>query len=206
VARAGLPFLGNGIVGFDLAGDEAHFPIRPFRGALLWAKDAGYGITVHAGEAAGAESVRDAVELIGVSRIGHGVRAGEDASLPGLLRDRGITLEMRPTSNLQTGAVTSLATYPLVRYYRDGVRVTINTDNRTVSATTEARELRHGHSSMGLTLPDLAKITLTAVEAGFSDALGRRTLLEEFRAEMNSMGIAPRPSFEPQQGTESNAN
>ncbi|MBV9279388.1 MAG: adenosine deaminase [Chloroflexi bacterium] len=184
VARAGLPFLGNGVVGFDLAGDEAHFPILLHREPLRWAKDAGYGMTAHAGEAAGAESVRDAVEVVGVSRVGHGVRAGEDPALLSVLRDRRITLEMCPTSNNQTHSVPSLAGHPLARYYRDGVRVTINTDNRTVAGTTMTREMALCHEEMNLTLRELAALTLTAVEAGFADKAERRRVVEEMESEM----------------------
>ena len=189
-ARAGAPFLGRGVVGFDLAGDEAHFPVAPFRDALLWAKDAGYGMTVHAGEAAGARSVRDAVEMIGVSRIGHGTHAGEDPALLGVLKDREITLEMCPTSNVQTGSVSNLAAHPLPRYYRQGIRVTVNSDNRTVADTTLDRELRRA-LEMGLSPSDLAAMTLMALEAGFADMSERRALQAELQGEMEALGVVP---------------
>ncbi len=189
VAHAGLKYLGNGVVGFDIAGDEANFPVLLHREPLLFARDAGYGMTIHAGEAAGPQSVRDAVEGIGVTRIGHGVRSGEDVTLLPLLRDRHITLELCPTSNLQTHAVASLQDFPLLRYYRLGVPVTVNTDSRTVSNTSVTRELRLSESELGLSVADLANMTLTAVEAGFDDAGVRRELAVAMRREMVDLGI-----------------
>lgn len=189
VARAGLRFLGNGVVGFDIAGDEANFPVLPHREPLLFARDAGYGMTIHAGEAAGPQSVRDAVEKIGATRIGHGVRSGEDPSLLPLLRDRHITLELCPTSNVQTHAVPSLRGYPLLHYYRFGIPITVNTDSRTVSNTSVTRELQLSKSNLGLDVADLARMTLMAVEAGFDDAGVRRDLAGTMRRQMADLGI-----------------
>lgn len=193
VARAGLPFLGRGVVGFDLAGDEAGFPILLHREPLLWARAAGYGMTAHAGEAAGPQSVRDAVEVIGVSRVGHGVRAGEDPDLLPLLRDRRIALDMCLTSNRQTRSVPDLAHHPIARYHRDGLRVTINTDNRTVAATDMTRELTLTHQHTGLTLDDLSAITLGAVDAGFAEHAERQALRHEMAGEMRELGIGSVP-------------
>jgi len=192
VARAGLPHLGNGVVGIDLAGDEANFPILLHRDPLRWAKDAGYGMTAHAGEAAGAQSVRDAVEVIGVSRVGHGVRSYQDPSLVTTLRERRITLEMCPTSNLQTRSVANLAQHPLYRYYRDGVEVTVNTDNRTVSGTDMTRELLLCHEGMQLSVRELADMTLMALRAGFADAAERQSLEHDFKAELAALVLVQR--------------
>jgi adenosine deaminase len=189
VAEAGVPFLGKGVVAFDLAGDEARFSVLLHREPLLWAKSAGYGMTVHAGEAAGAQSVRDAVEAIGVSRIGHGTRSEEDPSLLPLLRDRHITLDMCPTSNVHVRTVPDLSSLPLGRYYHFGIPVSINSDNMTVSNTNVQRELELTHEHLGLSVTDLAKITLMAVEAGFAEERSRRALLSEFREEMKGIGI-----------------
>ncbi|GAC1625714.1 MAG: adenosine deaminase [Chloroflexota bacterium] len=191
VAEAGLPFLGNGVVGFDLAGDEARFSVLLHRESLLWARAAGYRLTVHAGEAAGPQSVRDAIETVGADRIGHGVRSEEDPSMVGVLRDTGVTLEMCPTSNVHTCAIRDLESHPLMRYYRAGVNVTVNSDNRTVSSTTMTRELLLSHKQLDVHVADLARMTLTAVEAGFDDLDERRTLLRDFRHDMESLGITP---------------
>jgi adenosine deaminase len=189
VAQAGVPFLGNGVIAFDLAGDEAHFPVLVHREPLLWARSAGYGMTVHAGEAAGAQSVRDAVEVIGVSRVGHGLRAEEDPSLLPVLRDRHITLEMCPTSNIHIKAIPNVASHPLARYYRFGIPVSINSDNMTVSSTSVQHELQLTHEYLGLSVQDLARITLIAVAAGFADAGERQAVRQEYQNEMSELGI-----------------
>lgn len=191
VAQAGISFLGKGVVGFDLAGDEAHYPILLHREPLLWAREAGYGLTAHAGEAAGAQSVRDAVEEIGVSRVGHGVRAGEDPTLLPILRDRRVGLDMCPTSNIQTCAVPSLTHHPALHYYRYGIPVTINTDNRTVANTSETQEMSLGYHQMGFTLEELAAMTLTAVEVGFAPRQERQEIRQRFQQEMAELGILP---------------
>jgi adenosine deaminase len=189
VARAGIQFLGHGVVAFDLAGDEEHFPVLLHKEPLLWAKGAGYGMTVHAGEAAGAQSVRDAVEVIGVSRIGHGTRAGEDPSLLPILRDRRIALDMCPTSNVHTKVLSSIHEHPLARYFRFGIPVTISCDNRTVSDVTLTHELEVSFEQLGLSPADLAAITLMAIEAGFADQADRRELLKEYEEDMKQLGI-----------------
>lgn len=189
VARAGLKYLGNGVVGFDIAGDEANYPVLLHRVPLHFARQAGYGLTVHAGEAAGAQSVRDAFEEIGATRIGHGVRSGEDPTLLPILRDQQITLELCLTSNLQTHAVPSLHHFPLRDYYRFGIPVTVNTDSRTVSNTTMTRELQLSEAELGLDVADLARMTLMAVDAGFDDAAARRDVARSMRREMLDLGI-----------------
>lgn len=191
VAKAGVRFLGQGVVGFDLAGDEANFPLLLHREPLLWAKSAGYGMTAHAGEASGAQSVRDAVEVIGVSRVGHGVRADEDPTLMSLLREWRISLDMCPTSNVQTRSVPDLSHHPLARYYRQDIRVTASTDNRTVSDTTMSRELELSHRYMGLSIPDLARITITSLEVGFAPESDRRGLILDYKRELTDLGILP---------------
>lgn len=188
VAVAGLPYLGRGVIGFDLAGDEAGYSVVLHREPLVWARDAGYNLTIHAGEAAGPQSVRDAVEIVGAQRIGHGTHSGEDASLLPVLRDRHITLEMCPSSNLQTRAVSSVAMHPLARYYRARIPVTVNTDNRTVSQTSMTRELSIG-TQLGLNVKDLAQMTLGAIEAGFGEPGARQEMARAYRTELASLGI-----------------
>lgn len=190
-ARAGVPYLGKGVVGFDLAGDEAGYPVLLHREPLLWARNAGYEMTIHAGEAAGAKSVRDAVEIIGASRIGHGTHSGEDPSLLPELRRRRITLEMCPTSNAQSQSVADMHRHPLLHLYREGVQVTVNTDNRTVSQTTETNEMALVQEKLGVSVEELAAMSLTAVEAGFAEESERRALLREMRQSYAALGIEP---------------
>lgn len=135
------------VVGLDLAGDEASYSAAPHRPAFELAHAAGLPSTVHAGEAAGPKSVWEAIDVLGARRIGHGVRSAADPELLKRLRTESITLEMCPTSNVQTGAVPSLEHHPAAALLERAIPVTISTDTRTTSATTLQREfdaLRQG--------------------------------------------------------------
>lgn len=133
-------FMGNGVVALDLAGAEALYPTVDYKHLFEFAAKEGIPYTIHAGEADGAQSVRDAVNM-GASRIGHGIRAIEDPSVVNMLAEYKIPLEMCPTSNLQTQAVKNLQNYPILHYINRGIPVTINSDNMTVSATDVSKEL-----------------------------------------------------------------
>ena len=134
---AAKTFLGQGVVALDLAGAESLYPTADYAPLFAQAREYGIPFTIHAGEAVGPHSIRAALDM-GASRIGHGVRAIEDPSLVPLLAQMGVTLECCLTSNAQTGAVSALASHPLRKLLAAGVRVTLNTDNPTVSATTLA--------------------------------------------------------------------
>ncbi|WP_329585445.1 adenosine deaminase [Streptomyces sp. NBC_01362] len=136
----------NIVVGLDLAGDETLYTAQPHRPAFDLAHSAGMLCTVHAGEAAGPESMWEAIDILGARRIGHGVRCTSDTALLNRLRTDKIALEMCPTSNVQTGAVPSLTDHPAIPLLAAGLLVTISTDTRTTSDTTLQREfdaLRH---------------------------------------------------------------
>ncbi|HZT95317.1 MAG TPA: adenosine deaminase [Chloroflexota bacterium] len=193
VARAGEHYLGLGVVGFDIAGDEAPYPILEHKEALLYARAAGYGMTAHAGEGAGAQSVRDAVEVIGVSRIGHGTRSREDASLLPVLRDRRISLDMCPYSNLQTKSVASLESHPIRFYFDYSIPVTVSTDSRTCSNTSVSLEMERIHEALDFSIDELWQMTLTALDVGFAPDSARQELRQEFEVEMQELvpGISP---------------
>ena len=157
---------GKGVVAVDLAGAEALFPTYTFHEEFAAVRAAGIPLIVHAGEAAGAQSVREAIEA-GAVRIGHGVRALEDPSVVQQLVERQITLELCPTSNLNTGIFTSYKEYPLRRLMEAGVRVSINTDNMTVSNTTLRREWDHMIRAFRLTDEEIAKIVSDTQKAAF---------------------------------------
>jgi adenosine deaminase len=139
------------VSGLDLAGDERLYPGAPHRPAFDLAHRAGLPCTVHAGEAAGAESVWEAIEVLGARRIGHGVRCAEDGALIERLRRDRITLETCPVSNVQTGAVPSLAVHPATRLLAAGLAVTVGTDARTTSATSLTREFAALREAAGWT-------------------------------------------------------
>jgi len=157
----------HGIVGVDLAGDEVHYSAVPFAPLFHAAAEHGLGITIHAGEAGGAANVREAIELLGAQRIGHGIRAIEDSDVIRLLRQRKVTLEICPTSNLQTGAVENFGMHPLRDLFVLGVNVTINTDDPSISDTTLTDEYLVAIRGLGISLRDLRTCTRTAIRASF---------------------------------------
>lgn len=138
--RTAREYLGAGVCALDLAGDEAAFPTAMFRDLFLEAKRMGMPFTIHSGETGNLENVREAYEL-GAARIGHGIALEQDPELMRCFAREGIGVEMCPTSNFQTKAVSSWNRYPLKRFVEAGIKVSVNTDNRTVSNTTLTKEL-----------------------------------------------------------------
>lgn len=170
------------VVGLDLAGDEARYPGAPHRTAFDLACDAGLPRTVHAGEAAGSDSVREALDVLGAMRIGHGVRAAQDPALLERIRREGIVLEMCPTSNIQTRAVDTLATHAIDVCYDAGVRVTVNTDARTISDTSVTNEYAKLVDTFDWDQQHLHVTTQYALNAGFMEAGTRKRLLQRVPA------------------------
>ena len=184
VARAAARFSGEWLTGFDLAGPEAAgADPGVHRDAIEIARAAGLGITVHAGEWGGAPQVRRALDLH-PSRIAHGAPAIDDPSLVAELRDRGITLDLCPTSNVQASVVPGLADHPLPRLLRAGVPVTLSTDDRTVSDVTLVEEYRRAVAFMGLTPAELWGVDRHALRVAFlgDDEPLRAALLRAFDA------------------------
>jgi adenosine deaminase len=169
------------VVGLDLAADEALHPGLPHRTAFRLARGVGMPRTVHAGEAAGAESIREAIYLLDAQRLGHGVHLEEDPSLCEPVRTRHITLEICPTSNVQTQAVRSLAVHPIDRYLKLGLPVTVNTDGRTTSNTCLTQEYWTLCQQFGWGLDEIQRTVLTAADSAFMNneqrAELRRTIL-----------------------------
>ncbi len=171
-------FHGKGVVAVDLAGAEALFPTHTFQKEFETVRKAGVPLIVHAGEAAGPESVREAV-MAGAVRIGHGVRSLEDPEVVKLLVERKITLELCPTSNLNTGIFKSYEDYPLRRLLGAGVRVCINTDNMTVSNTTLREEWQHMMDAFKLTDAEIAHIVRDTVDASFAPEQVKQEILKQ---------------------------
>lgn len=132
-------FLGNGVAAVDLAGAEGLFKTERFGDLFELAKSLCIPFTIHAGEADGADSVRRAAEF-GARRIGHGIRAAEDDRVTELLKEKDIYLELCPTSNIQTKAVSRIEKYPILKFIDSGIGVTVNTDNMVVSGTNIRKE------------------------------------------------------------------
>ena len=164
--RTAASFLGRGVAAVDLAGAEALYPTADFADVFGLARELGVPFTIHAGEADGPESIEAALDF-GVSRIGHGVRAAEKPELLERLRDQRIPLEMCPSSNVQTKAVPSLSRHPVLEFLRQGLCVTVNTDNMTVSDTTIEKEFGLLSRELGMTAEERKKLLLNAADAAF---------------------------------------
>ena len=155
------------IVALDLAGDEANFPPRLFVDHFKRARDAGWRVTVHAGESAGPESVWDAMRLLGADRIGHGVRAMEDPALVDHLFENRIGIEANLTSNVQTSTVSDLASHPLRQMLDRGLLVSINTDDPGVSAIDLPHEFEVAARAAGLSGQQIHQAQANALETAF---------------------------------------
>jgi adenosine deaminase len=156
------------VVGFSMAGDEAGFPAHDFVEAYAIVAEAGLGCTIHAGEWAGAESVRAALELP-ITRISHGVRAVEDPSVVQALAERGTVLECCPTSNVVLGVYPSFEAHPLRALREAGVPVTLGSDDPPYFGASIAGEYEICASRLGFSDDDLREVTRTAIEAAFCD-------------------------------------
>jgi len=179
LAQVAGRFVTEGIVGFDLAGDEAGHPPVLHQDAFRVARSLGLNITIHAGEAAGPESVRQAISM-GAMRLGHGVRAQEDGDVVAMIKENGVQLDMAPTSNVQTKAVRRLEDHPLKRFYEQGLKVTISTDSRTVSDVTLTQEYQTVARVLGCSREEISAMNLQALDGGFSDEVTRARLRHEF--------------------------
>jgi adenosine deaminase len=186
VAEVAVAHRHRGVVGLDLAGDEVRYPARGFAEVFQWARREGLHITVHAGEAAGARSVQEAIELLGAQRIGHGIRTVEDSDVVRLVHERGVTLEVCPTSNLQTGVVRRLGQHPLIDLLALGLRATVNTDDPSVSDTTLTDEYEVAMLAMGLTLGHIKRAIVTAAEGSFQPPEEKEQMVEWFREALES--------------------
>lgn len=157
----------GGIVAVDLAGAEALFPTSKYGELFAKARELNIPFTIHAGEAAGADSVQCAVDF-GAKRIGHGVRIYEDEALVELIKEKEIFLEMCPTSNSQTQAVEDMSQYPFMDYLNQGIKVTLNTDDMGIEGTTMADEYRYMEKNFGLTWEQEKKILWNSIDAAFT--------------------------------------
>ena len=160
----------------DLAGDEARWPGELFSEHFRRGRDAGWQITVHAGEAGGAANVRYAIEQLGATRIGHGIRATEDPALLDLMAQRGIGLEINLTSNVQTSTVASLAVHPLARFLERGLLATINTDDPVISGIDLRTEFNRAAPAAGLTSAQMRRAQENALATAFLSPGERREL------------------------------
>ncbi|MBQ8966277.1 adenosine deaminase [Ruminococcus sp.] len=176
----------GGVTALDLAGAEGLFPTADYADIFAEARAAGIPFTIHAGEADGAESVRRAIEF-GAARIGHGVRICEDEDLMALAAEKGIYLEMCPTSNRMTHAVEDMSAYPLKDFLARGLKVTLNTDDPAIENTTIAEEFDYVRKAFGITSEEERTLLENSVEAAFTSDERKAMLMKELLREGESL-------------------
>jgi adenosine deaminase len=179
------------VIGIGMGGDESAAPTRVFAGPYREARRSGLRTTVHAGEFAGPRSVWEALEVLGAERIGHGIRAVEDPELVRVLRLTGVFLECCPTSNVMTGVVSRWEDHPIRALHREGVGITVNSDDPALFDTSVAGEWEALAERLGLAPEEVLTIGMRTVTAAFMPEPDKSVLLEAMRREAARTGVAP---------------
>ena len=185
-ARVALRYRDRGVIGFDIAGAEAGHPPSDHLAAFDLLRRAGMPFTIHAGEAAGIDSIQDALHTCGAQRIGHGIRIADDIREDGTmgplateLLKRQIPLEQCPTSNVHIGAAGSIEAHPIGRLFGLGFRVTVNTDNRLMSGISLTGEFDRCSRAFGWSWPEVRQLTTNAMESAFLPADQRQEIIDQ---------------------------
>ncbi|MFH1852086.1 MAG: adenosine deaminase [Candidatus Neomarinimicrobiota bacterium] len=185
-------FKNKGVVGFDLAGAEENFPAKDHREAFYLILNNNINATIHAGEAFGPASIHQALHYCGAHRIGHGTRLKEDRDLMNYVNDHRITLEICLTSNYQTQSVKSMKYHPVRYYYDQGLRITLNTDNRLMSNTTLTNEFIIANKHFGFSRYDFRELTITAMKSAFLPYAERKKMIRSIADELEgNFGLMP---------------
>jgi adenosine deaminase len=187
MAELAVAWKGRGVVAFDLAGGEAGNPASAHKAAFDVARRADLAITCHAGEAWGPASVREALLDCGAHRIGHGTRLIEDASLLQYVNDRRIPVEVCLTSNVQTRATPAFAAHPARTFFKRGVVLSLNTDNRLMSGVTLTEEYARAAEHLRFSVADLCVIARQSFESAFTPWEERRALLDAVLPEIDAV-------------------
>ena len=187
MAELAVAYKGKGVVAFDLAGGELGNPATAHALAFDYARANDLAVTVHAGEGDGPASIREALHRCAADRIGHGTRLREDPSLEAYVIDHRITLEVCPTSNVQTRVVPSFGDHPLARYVVMGAVVTINTDNRLMSGVSLTDEYVRCAQHLDFDLDTLAMLAITSFDSAFLPHVERETLRENIAIEIGNL-------------------
>lgn len=159
-------YLGKGVVGLDLAGDENQYKTKDYKQLFVIAKEKKIPFTIHAGEADGVLSVKDAIGF-GAKRIGHGIKIADDDKMLDFVKEKDVFLEVCPTSNVDTKAVSSYENHPIKKLYEKGVKVTINTDDRTVSNISLTNEYKKLKECFAFSDKDFLNMNINAIQAAF---------------------------------------
>ncbi|MBT2689434.1 adenosine deaminase [Bacillus sp. ISL-47] len=176
VVEKGKIFLGEGVVAIDLCASEEEGFCGKFIEPIALAREYGYRVTIHAGETGIGKNVLEAVEWLGAERIGHGVFIKDCVEAYNMVKEKQVVLEMCPTSNVQTKAVNHFSEHPIYDFHRDGIKVTVNTDNRTVSDTSMAKECDLVSNEFAMSDEDYKIIYMNSVEASFADEKTKENL------------------------------
>ena len=184
VAWLAAEHLDDGIVALDLAGSEAEYPAAPFLGIFKEAKQEGLRVTIHAGEWGPAIHVKEAIEDFEAERVGHGVRVLEDKNITALACERQTALEVCITSNYQSGVVSSLEAHPLMQLLNEGLNVTINTDDPSISRITLSHEYYAACEDLHLGQNALRKRIIAAAQAGFLSLNEKETLVNQLTRDL----------------------
>lgn len=188
--QAAVDRMGRGVIGIDLAGNEAEFSALPFAGLFREARRAGLHITVHAGEWGRAVNVADAINHLSAERIGHGVNVLEDPAVVSLAREVGMTFEVCITSNYQSGVAPTLEEHPIRKMLAEGLKITLNTDDPSICAITLADEYQTACTTLGVNLRMLKERILAAAQASFLPEARRQILVQRLAAELDQISPA----------------
>ena len=187
IARAAVRNRSNGVVAFDLAGPEAGHPPAAHGAAFDCAAEGLLGITVHAGEAAGPESIAEALHRCHADRLGHGTRLYDDPALQDYVRDRRVPIEINLTSNLQTRVVARASEHPVRRYLDAGLNVTLSTDSWLMSGVTLTDEYWLAHRELGFDREEIDRMILNGFASAFLNWPERQRLLAAVRDELEAL-------------------
>jgi len=177
----------HNIVSIDIGGNESAHSPKPFAPVFKRAREMGLHLVAHAGEAAGPESIWDAIRYLNIERIGHGVTAQEDSNLMEYLNRERIAIEMCPVSNLRTGVISSMKNHPIRDFFDKGLFVNVNSDDPSLFHTDLNNEYIQLHEHLGFTLPELFQISLNGVDAAFVNQRRKSQLRTRFIRKYDSI-------------------
>ncbi len=187
LAELALAYKNRGVLAFDLAGQERDYPAKAHKSAFKLVLKNNINVTVHAGEAFGPASISQALHYCGAHRIGHGTRLREDKDLMAYVNDHRIPLEVCLSSNVQTGAVRSIREHPFLFYFKQGLRLTLNTDSRLISGTTLSQEMALAVRAFRLSPYEVKRVVINGFKSSFLPYAQKARLLREVNLEIDKI-------------------